>query len=208
MMDEANPTDKSWQRKQDLLEILSATAVSDRDGPVSLRQFAIRAGVSEPTLRHHFGDRRGVVIAILNYFAQQADPFLTLSAQSGETLEEAISGYTQLALGGFENALFIQAHAFALVESIHDPEVARAYLEIIIEPSLRAIETRLQPHLSSKGYDENAIRHAALCLYSPSLFTALHQTLLKGQQARPLDMNAFMSNLSGWLSQGLESKTD
>lgn len=207
-MDGDITSEKSWLRKQELLKILSETAVADRAGPVSLRQFAIRAGVSEPTLRHHFGDRKAVVIAILEYFAREALPFLEISAESRDTLEETISEYTQLALGGFENDRFIQAHAFALVESIHDPDVARAYLDIIIEPSLQAIETRLTSHLSVKGYDKDAIRHAALCLYSPSLFTALHQSLLRGKDSRPLELPEFMSHLSGWLTKGLLDKDD
>lgn len=202
-MDDEAIAEKSWQRKQDLLQILSTTAVSDREGPVSLRQFAIRAGVSEPTLRHHFGDRKGVVIAILEYFAQQAEPFLAQSAENGPDLDQSVHGYTGMAQIGFDNDVFIKAHAFALVESIHDSDVARAYLDIIIEPSLQAIEKRLSPHLSQIGQSQEEIRHAALCLYAPSLFTALHQKLLKGEEARPLDMSAFMTSLSKWLSIGL-----
>lgn len=200
----APATERSLKRKKELLDVLSRTAVSDREGPVSLRQFAIRAGVSEPTLRHHFGDRRGVVIAILQHFADEAQPFLELSARPASTLQSSIAEYATMAQTGFENETYIKAHAFALVESIHDSEVAQAYLTIIIEPSLKAIEERLSDQMSSQGHTNEEIRSAALMIYAPTLFTALHQNLLKGDVQRPLNMTDFMNFLTRTLSQGLE----
>lgn len=194
------------RRQRELLDMLSAAAVADRSGPVSLRQFAIRAGVSEPTLRHFFGDRQGVVIAILHHFARQADAWLARSAEPGTGLEASVDGYLQMSLEGFDNSLFVQAHAFALVESIHDPEVARAYLSIVVEPSLQAIERRLAPGISPDGQNPERVRHAALALYSTMLFAVLHQRLLRGQEARPLNMDAFFGDLVRLFGQGLAAK--
>ncbi|MFN3834816.1 MAG: TetR/AcrR family transcriptional regulator [Glycocaulis sp.] len=194
------------RRQRELLDMLSAAAVADRSGPVSLRQFAIRAGVSEPTLRHFFGDRQGVVIAILHHFAHQADAWLARSAQPGAGLEASVDGYLQMSLEGFDNSLFVQAHAFALVESIHDPEVARAYLSIVVEPSLQAIERRLAPGISPDGQNPERVRHAALTLYSTMLFAVLHQRLLRGQETRPLNMEAFFGDMVRLFGRGLAAK--
>ncbi len=194
-------------RQRELLDLLSVAAVADRSGPVSLRQFAIRAGVSEPTLRHFFGDRQGVVIAILHHFARQADAWLALSATPGDTLETSVKGYLDLALQGFDNSLFVQAHAFALVESIHDPVVARAYLDIVVEPSLQAIEKRLAPGIDPEGSNPDRVRHGALALYSTMLFATLHQRLLRGSEARPLEMNRFFADLSDLFGKGLTRGT-
>ncbi|AZU05031.1 hypothetical protein X907_2517 [Glycocaulis alkaliphilus] len=193
-------------RQRELLDMLSVAAVADRSGPVSLRQFAIRAGVSEPTLRHFFKDRQGVVIAILHHFARQAGAWLALSASPADTLETAVKGYLDLALQGFDNSLFVQAHAFALVESIHDPVVGRAYLDIVVEPSLQAIEARLGPSLDPEGHNPDRVRHGALALYSTMLFAILHQRLLHGDEARPLAMNAFFSDLVTLFGGGLAPK--
>ncbi|MEO1039415.1 MAG: TetR/AcrR family transcriptional regulator [Pseudomonadota bacterium] len=189
-------------RKTELLDQLAATAVADRSGPVSLRQFAIKAGVSEPTLRHHFGDRQAVVIAILEYFATQAADFLALSAIADPDLDTAVHGYLDLAMKGVENPLFIQAHSFALVEAIHDPVVARAYLDIIVEPSLKALEARLTASMEANGRSADDIRHTALSLYSSVIFAILHQRLLKGEHARPLDMGAYFDTLRDLLAGG------
>lgn len=189
-------------RQRELLDMLSVAAVADRSGPVSLRQFAIRAGVSEPTLRHFFKDRQGVVIAILHHFARQADAWLGRSAEPGASLEKSVRGYLDLALQGFDNSLFVQAHAFALVESIHDPVVGRAYLDIVVEPSLKAIEARLASGVDPDGKNPERVRHSALTLYSTMLFAILHQRLLHGDEARPLDMNGFFADLVTLFSHG------
>lgn len=193
-------------RQRELLDMLSVAAVADRSGPVSLRQFAIRAGVSEPTLRHFFKDRQGVVIAILHHFARQAGPWLARSAEAGASLDASVKGYLDLALQGFDNSLFVQAHAFALVESIHDPVVGRAYLDIVVEPSLKAIETRLAPGIDPQGENPERVRHGALALYSTMLFAILHQRLLHGDEARPLAMSAFFSDLLTLFGRGLAPK--
>ncbi|HCY56708.1 MAG TPA: hypothetical protein DF715_14725 [Oceanicaulis sp.] len=194
------------ERQRELLDMLSVAAVADRSGPVSLRQFAIRAGVSEPTLRHFFKDRQGVVIAILHHFARQAEAWLARSAEAGGNLEDSVKGYLDLALQGFDNSLFVQAHAFALVESIHDPVVGRAYLDIVVEPSLKAIEARLAPGIDPGGRNPDRVRHGALTLYSTMLFAILHQRLLHGDEARPLDMSSFFADLVTLFGTGLAAK--
>lgn len=196
-------TSRTADRRGELLAILARTAIAERSAPVSLRQFAIKAGVSEPTLRHYFSDRQGVVIAIVDYFAEGAKDWLDRSAAPAASVDEAVRGYADLALEGADTDIFAQAHAFALVESIHDPIVARAYLDTVIEPSLTAIETRLAPSLDPSGGDPDRVRHAAIALYAPILIAVLHQRLLGGAQARPLDMGAFFNDLSKLFAEGL-----
>ncbi len=190
-------------RREELLADLALIAVAERSAPVSLRQFAIKAGVSEPTLRHYFTDRQGVVIAIIGFFAEGAREWLTRSAAPAGTVEDAVRGYAGLALEGADTDTFAQAHAFALVESIHDPVVARAYLDTVIEPSLRAIERRLGPCVDPAGGAPDRVRHAAISLYAPILIAVLHQRLLRGAEARPLDMGAFFNDLTVLFASGL-----
>ena len=196
--------DTPVDRKTQLLTILARTAIAERSAPVSLRQFAIRAGVSEPTLRHYFNDRQGVVIAIIGFFAHGARDWLARSAEPSKTVAQAVSGYADLAMEGSDTDVFAQAHAFALVESIHDPVVARAYLDTIVEPSLQAIEARLTPALDPRGVTPERVRHAALNLYASVLIAVVHQRLLRGGEARPLDMGRFFTDLTSLFTQGLE----
>lgn len=193
-------------RRSELLAMLAHIAIAERSAPVSLRQFAIKAGVSEPTLRHYFTDRRGVVITIIGYFADGAREWLERSAQSAPSLEAAVNGYGDLAMEGSRSDVFAQAHAFAFVESIHDRDVARAYLEQIIEPSLNALERRLAPGVDPDGIKPETVRHAAIFLYAPVLVAVLHQRLLAGEETRPLDMAGFFQVLSRLFTSGLTPK--
>lgn len=194
-------------RRTELLGLLAPTAIGERTAPVSLRQFAIKAGVSEPTLRHFFKDRQGVVIALIEYFAEGARGFLARSAEAAANLSEAVAGYGALAQEGADTDLFARAHAFALVESIHDGVVARAYLDTIIEPSLQAVETRLSGSIDNSEQASDKVRHAALALYAPILIAVLHQRLLKGDEARPLEMGQFIKDLTHLFTDGLTKET-
>lgn len=195
---------RSTGRREELLADLAMTAIAERSAPVSLRQFAIKAGVSEPTLRHYFSDRQGVVIAIVGYFADGARDWLERSATPASTVEDAVRGYADLALEGVDTDIFAQAHAFALVESIHDAVVARAYLDTIIEPSLKAIEARLAAATELSGASAERVRHGAINLYAPILLAVLHQRLLRGSEARPLNMCGFLSDLTELFAGGLK----
>lgn len=204
MSSAAAHTPAGMDRRNELLAILAQTAIAVRSAPVSLRQFAIKAGVSEPTLRHYFSDRKGVVIAIIGYFADGAREWLERSAEPGATLTDAVQGYAALAVEGARSDLFAQAHAFAFVESIHDRDVARAYLDLIIEPSLNALERRLAPSVDPDGAAPETVRHAALFLYAPVLVAVLHQRLLAGEDTRPLDMARYFQDLNTLFTGGLK----
>lgn len=198
-------TAQSRDRKTELLLVLSEMALKQATSPVSLRQFSIAAGVSEPTLRHHFTDRQGLVIAILGHLAGYAREFIARTAEPGDTLEASVRGYLDLAKEGVGNDLFARAHAFALVESMHDPVVAQAYLSLIIEPSLGAIEARLAPSLDPDGGQPDMVRDTAFFLYAPVLVAVLHQKLLRGEDTRPLDFEVFFTRLTGLLNSGAGS---
>ncbi len=194
---------QTTDRRTELLEMLSGTALKETSAPISLRQFAIQAGVSEPTLRHHFDDRQGLVIAILRHVAAAAREFLAQCAIPGADHAQSVRGYVDLAMRGVENDVFARAHAFALVESMHDPEVARAYLTVIIEPSLEALEARLAPSVDPDGTDPDKVRDTAFFLYAPVLLAVLHQRLLRGAEVRPLDFPAFFERLTTLLTKGV-----
>ncbi len=196
-------------RRTQLLEILSAAALRETSSPISLRKFAIEAGVSEPTLRHYFDDRQGLVIAILRFLSASAGEYLERCADGGPDLPKSISDYLALAMEGVENDVFARTHAFALVESIHDPMVAEVYLQTAIEPSLAAIERRLAASMDQGGQggaaDPEFIRDMAFFLYSPMLAAILHQRLLCGEKVRPLDLQRFFGRLTRVLSQSAQA---
>lgn len=195
---------KTLARRRELLDALAGAALEIGSRPVSLRQFAIQAGVSEPTLRHYFNDRQGVVVAIMEHLADGARDWLERAAAPGGPLEDSLTGFAAFTLAGLENDLFVRAHSFALVEAIHDPVAAEAYRRTMIDPSLKAIEARIAHALGDGARSEARARDTAFAFYAALLFAILHQGPLGGRKDAPLDIGGFLTRLSSVLARGVE----
>lgn len=150
----------------------------------SLRELAAAADVSVPTLRHYFGDREGVVSAVLADAHARGAPFLALAARPDGPLAQSLrSGLMQIvqghlfAVGGF--------HAIGLTEGLLHRTLGPHYLQTILEPALQAFELRLQAHIDLGELKPTNVRHAALALVAPMVLFMLHQGELGGQRVRP-----------------------
>jgi AcrR family transcriptional regulator len=153
----------------------------------SLRQLAHGCGVTEPTLRHYFGDREDVAIAILTELGRRAAPIIAAVGASAPSAEAAVDAYVELSILGVRNGVFARAHSFGIIEGVADDRVGRAYLEHLLEPSLVAVERRLSPHIAPDIGDAGR-RAAALMLFAPLLVGVIHEQLLGGDKgAAPLD---------------------
>lgn len=150
----------------------------------SLRELAAAAAVTVPTLRHYFGDREGVVAAVLADAYARGAPFLALAARPDGPLPQSLrSGLLQIvqghlfALGGF--------HAIGLTEGLLHRTLGPHYLQTILEPALQAFELRLQAHIDAGELRPLDVRHAALGLVAPVVLFMLHQSELGGKRVRP-----------------------
>ena len=150
----------------------------------SLRELAVAAEVSVPTLRHYFGNREGVVAAVLADAHARGAPFLALAARPDGPLPHSLRiGLTQIvqghlfAVGGF--------HAIGLTEGLLHRTIGPHYLQTILEPALQAFELRLQAHIDLGDLKPVNVRHAALGLVAPVVLFMLHQGELGGHRVRP-----------------------
>lgn len=175
------------QKKERLTQILTDHVLGTDLTRQSFRQFAVAAEVSEPTLRHYFGDREGVAAEILRALAERARPLWAAVAEPAESAAQAVDAYVVISKIGVAHGAFARAHAFGLLEGVADPRLGRAYLSEVLEPSLAALESRLRPYLPT---DASAARAAALMLFAPMLLSVIHQDLLAGKQAAPMDLPA------------------
>jgi len=196
------------QKRAKLLKDLTDHALSSDLTRASLRQFALAASVSEPTLRHYFSDRTGVVKAVMGEIARRAKPFIEIAAQPDASYEATLDGYAQMALAGLRHGGFARAHAFGLIEGLGDPEIGGAYLTELLEPSLRAIERRIAPFVDPHHEDPKRLQMAALCLLSPMLIAAIHQRQLGGGDVRKIDMTALFESLPEILARGFPPSPD
>lgn len=173
----------------------------------SFRQLAQAGGVAEPTLRHYFGDRDGVARAILTVLGERAAPLMAAVSQTTPAAEQAVDAYIDLSRAGVSNGAFARAHCFGLVEGVADPAVGPAYLTELLEPSLAALEARLSGHLGEDAPPERA-RAAALMLFAPMLLAVIHQQLLGGAQAAPMDLDVVFGELAGLARNAIAPVTD
>ncbi|WP_350174440.1 hypothetical protein [Hyphomonas sp.] len=170
----------------------------------SLRQFAIAAKASEPTLRHYFDDRQGVVEAILENMGKRATWIWDVIAHPAGNPTEAIEEYYRVADAGMRYGHFTRAHAFGLIEGIADDNAGRAYLKFLLEPGLKSIMDKLEATPDGPA-SRDALRTAAFAIMAPLLFMSIHQKLLGGEADFPIDTQATIQHLQSWLGRALTS---
>lgn len=168
----------------------------------SFRQLAQASQVAEPTLRHYFGDREGVARDILRTLAARAAPFLEAVGNPSPSLPHAVESYFALSRAGVRHGGFGRAHAFGLIEGMADEAVGQAYLAELLEPSLQALEARVRPHLGEDAPSAK-LRAAALLIFAPMLLAVIHQQLLGGGEAAPMDLDALFDALQAFAVRGL-----
>ncbi|MEM8616514.1 MAG: TetR/AcrR family transcriptional regulator [Pseudomonadota bacterium] len=196
------------EKRRALLEILTEFALNDDLRRPSLRQFAIAAGASEPTLRHYFGDRRGMVISILEHIHARGITLWDVIATGAKDPATSVAEYLRVTEAGMTHGGFIRAHAFGLIEGMADEEIGRAYLENLLDPALNAVVRKLEATPGAPNPGEGG-RAAAFLMLAPILVMTLHQQLLGGKESSPMDVQTFMGSMERWLSHGLgSSETD
>ncbi|MEO0983035.1 MAG: TetR/AcrR family transcriptional regulator [Pseudomonadota bacterium] len=189
-------------KRQELVEALTEHALNADIRRPSLREFAQSCGVSEPTLRHYFEDRRGTVLAILEEIARRGQAIWDAVATPSPGGEAALDAYFMISSLGIQNGGFVRAHAFGIIEGLADLEIGKAYVRLILEPSLQSLMTKLKLS-SDRAMPEAELRAVALAAFSPLLLVSLHQDLLGGKDSAVIDPAALMDALKAHLSPAL-----
>jgi AcrR family transcriptional regulator len=189
-------------KKTALLDALTEFALNDDLRRPSLRQFAIAAKASEPTLRHYFRDRQGLVIAILNHIHVRAIPLWQVISTGAPDTASAVEEYFRVTEAGLTHGGFARAHAFGIIEGMADEKVGQAYLEFLLDPALEAVSKKMD---ATPGKPETLTerRASAFMMLSPILVMTLHQQLLGGKEASPVDTQGFLKLMQNWLASGL-----
>jgi len=182
-------------KRASLIAAMHARLVARDLPPPSLRELAAAAGVTMPTLRHYFGKRDDVVIAVLEAIGEAGAVHLAEAAATELPFAESIAAALRHVLAGLRQGLD-DVHMLGLREGMGQARLGPAYLDAILEPSLQAIEARLAAHQTRGEMRHGNPRHAALALLSPLVIAALHQTALGGDTERPLDLDALARELA------------
>ncbi|MCA8898925.1 MAG: hypothetical protein R3C00_05300 [Hyphomonas sp.] len=193
------------EKRAGLLNALTEFALGSDLCRPSLRQFAIACATSEPNLRHYFGNRQGLVIAILANIGERRVAAWQIPVGAARNPAEVLETYFRLSEAVVRKGGFIRAHAFGIIEGVADPEIGRAYLDHVLDPSLTSICRNLAATPGCPA-DDRTLRIAAIAILSPVLLAGLHQDLLGGKSAAPIDTRYLYQCLQSWLSTGLEAR--
>ncbi len=185
-----------------LIEGLTEFALRAELKRPSLRQFAIAVDASEPTLRHYFGDRKGVIKAIIAQLGKQALAGAALACDGAPDGPLAIQEARDVIGEALKDEQVLRGHAFGIIEGLADPEAGRAYLEFMLEPALQAVERQISERFGSLQTPA-ALRAASLALVSPILVMGLQQNLMRAMGDDAMECPDPSSQISAWLDLGI-----
>ncbi len=185
------------ERRRELAKSFLSAVVSHH-GPPSLHELARVSDTSIPTIKHYFGDRAGAVAAALRSVQADAAPHLARVADPGRlglgrslhvAASDLVTAWVRFGVGAVFSA--------GMAAGLGEPSTGPAYLDGVLEPTVRAFEARLGVHasrgeLDARPDDSASLRAAALAFVSPLLVALLHQEQLSGRACRPLDLRAFV----------------
>ena len=156
----------------------------------SWRELASACGVSPSTLAHYFGDREGLVRAILENARKEGDVYLQMAALPAGPFPESIGQLVGLLGQGLDRGV-LALQVIGLTEGLASTSSAEAYLGHHLEPVLQAIGKRLAAHQASGEMRQVNPGFAAISLLSPMVIVRLHQSELGGATHYPLSLPAF-----------------
>ena len=198
------------QRRAGLARQLAGRLQRDDGTPAGLSDLGAAAGVSTTTLRHYFGDRDGVVQAVLETVRDDSAGYLDAGTTAGgrppeRTLPELLAG-TVLAWRrhGLDRTL-TGALAVGLGSDTRGPHVVTD----LLEPLLTATERLLKQHSDAgelPALTDEERREAALALVAPVLLALIHQDALSGHAVRHLDVENLAQRHAALVLAGLRHR--
>lgn len=192
------------EKRTALLEAMLDYVLQDDVQLPSFRQLAIAAETSQPTLNHYFGDRTGLIVAIIEQLHERSAPVRERLRLPAQTISEAVDIYTTISIRLSQDNAYLNSHVFAIREGMADQRVFEAYNRLLVEPGVAAIAERL---VKSKGGPMNyaSAVTAAHMLMSSAMFMALRKKLLG---AETVDIEREFSLISTWLKNGMVNDPD
>jgi AcrR family transcriptional regulator len=187
-------------KRRELLGRLLSRFVDRAQGRPSFRQFAAAAGVTMPTLRHYFGDRSDVVAAVLDEYRRLGAARLDQVSQPDGDFEASVRAFAEDLVIGLQAesgpVRLGDVFSASLAEGLTDPEISPLALRYVLDPSVEALEQRLEAHMARGEMRRTDARAAALMLIAPILLAVLHQDQMEGAQDRPIPLQALAQEVA------------
>jgi AcrR family transcriptional regulator len=190
--------DYETKRRELLDRMLPRFARLDVERP-SLRQLASAAEVTAPTLQHYFGDRTGVIAALLEQYRRRGEDRLGAVASATGPFETSVREFAHGFVSGLQAGSQVRLGdvlAASLCEGLADPRVSPLALTHLIDPAVDALTARLDQHAARGEMRGGDTRAAALMLLSPLLLAVLHQDQMNGRESRLIELESLADEVS------------
>jgi AcrR family transcriptional regulator len=165
----------------------------------SLRQLAAAAEVTAPTLQHYFGDRTGVIAALLEEYSRRGEGQLGAVASANSPFATSVREFAHGFVCGLQAGSQVRLGdvlAASLCEGLADPRVSPLTLNHLIDPAVDALVARLDQHVARGEMSGGDTRAAALMLLSPLLLAVLHQDQMNGRESRLIELTPLADEVS------------
>lgn len=186
------------ERRNALLRRITQQLMLRETPRPSFRQLAAAGGVSVTTLRHYFGDRPGLMAAILENYLEAGRRGLEAVAIPTGDLATSVRDYARALLAAMRaprEARLGDVFAVSLAEGLQDGAIGPSTLHYILDPTIEVLQRRLDEHVRRGEMRPCDTRAAALVLLSPLLVAILHQDHLGGRAASPVDLDAAFDSI-------------
>lgn len=161
----------------------------------TLRELALACGCSVSTLKHYFGRRQDIILAIFEDTNARAQGHLAHVRIPTGPLEVSVRDAAAEAWRVLSDLSAARMLAVGLAEGLGHPAVGPGYLNDVFDPYIRALTDRLSVHIAQGEMRAVDPRLAALALASPLLLSALHQNELDGARVWPMDREALLEHV-------------
>lgn len=190
--------DYEIKRRELLKRMLPRFARLDQERP-SLRQLAAAAEVTAPTLQHYFGDRRGVVAALLEEHRRCGEARLKQASQPNGDFAGSMRDFAHGLVQEMQATASVRlgdVMAASLCEALGDTHVSPLALTYVMDPAVDALVARLEQHAARGEMIQADLRAAALMLLSPLLLAVLHQDQMGGRERRRIELRGLADEIS------------
>lgn len=189
-------------RRSALLAKIRARLVEPNGSRASLRDMALAGDVTMPTLKHYFPDRNELICAVLDEHLSAGKSHLEHIATPRGTFAQSVREALAYTMTGFRYGGLGEVHSLGLVEGLGNETVGPMFVKLVLEPSIAALQRRLDAHVRIGEMRAIDTRHAALSLLSPIVVAMLHQAELGGRADHPLDPESLVETIAEGFVRG------
>lgn len=186
-----------WRRRKDSRpgEILEAAldCFAERGfAATRLEDVAARAGVTKGTAYLYFKNKEELFKAVVSGYLVPAIEQLEAAARAPGPASELL---VKIAAMFFEKVYSTRSSALpklVVSEASNFPELARFYLDEVIDRGRRLLTTLLRRGIASGEFRDVDVEHTVYCMIAPLVFSALWKHSLGPLDAKPLDAAALL----------------